>query len=48
MRNLNFCFLIRSKWKQSNSENCKKEKGVSGKRAKHSEKRGQGKKRKKA
>ena len=40
-------FLIRSKQKHSNSENHKKEKGVSGKRAKHSEKRSQGKKRKK-
>ena len=47
MPNFNFCFLIRSKWKHSTSEDRKKEKGVSGKRAKHSEKRSQGKKRKK-
>ena len=40
-------FLNRIKRKHSNSENCKKEKGVSGKRAQHSEKRIQGKKRKK-
>ena len=39
MQNFNFCFLIRSKWKHSTSEDRKKEKGVSDKRAKHSEKR---------
>ena len=48
MRNFNFHFLIRSKWKHSTSEDHKKEKVVSCKRAKHSEmKRSQGKKRKK-
>ena len=48
MQNFKFCFLIRSKQKHNTSKDHKKEKVVSGKRAKHfDKKRSWGKKRKK-